>query len=76
MGDEHIESLYYCQACGVYTIEYYVDHFCNDETVKTEGPISKERGAELAAIIARCRTPYDKKCRCPAHREYFDGGLD
>jgi len=76
MGDEHIESLYYCQACGVYTIEYYVDHFGGDETARTEGPIAKERGDELVKIISRCDRPWDKKCRCPAHVEYFDGGLD
>jgi hypothetical protein len=76
MGDEHIETLYYCQACLCYTIEYYIDRFCNEESVRTEGPVSKERGDQLAAIIARCGQPWDKKCRCPAHREYYGGGLD
>jgi hypothetical protein len=53
-----------------------VDHFCGEETARAEGPIAKERGDHLAAIIARCDRPWDKKCRCPAHREYFGDGLD
>lgn len=76
MGDEHTECLYYCQACCCYTIYYYVDHFCGEEAERSEGPIDKERGDELAAVITRCETPWDKKCRCAAHREYFGDGLD
>jgi hypothetical protein len=76
MGDEHTECLYYCQDCRCYTIYYYVDHFCGEETERSEGPISKEKGDALAAVIARCEKPWDKKCRCPAHREYFGDSLD
>ncbi len=76
MGDEHTESLFYCQACRCYTIYYYVDHFCGEETERFEGPVSKKRGDELTAIISGCETPWDKKCRCPAHREYFGDSLD
>lgn len=76
MGDEHTESLYFCQACQCYTILYCVDHFCGEESIRAEGPVSKERGDLLAAVIARCDRPWDKKCRCPAHREYFGDSLD
>jgi hypothetical protein len=76
MGDEHIETLYFCATCQCYTVEYYVDHFCGEETVSTEGPVSKERGDQMAAVIARCETPWDKACRCDAHREHFAGSLD
>lgn len=76
MGDEHTETLYYCQSCRCYTIEYYVDSFIGTESAWTEGPITKERGDQLAAVMGRCSRPWDKKCRCPAHREYFRDGLD
>jgi hypothetical protein len=76
MGDECIESLYYCERCAKYTIEVYWDFFSGGESVSIEGPIPRERGDELVALIARCPTPTDKRCRCPAHIEYFDGGLD
>jgi hypothetical protein len=76
MGDEHTESLFFCRDCQCYTILYCVDHFCGEETVRAEGPIAKEKGDRLAAIMAKCDLPWDKKCRCPAHREYFGDGLD
>ena len=76
LGDEHIETLYYCQSCSCYTIEFFFDDFDGPGSAKVEGPITKERGDQLAALIARCGQPWDKKCRCPAHREYFGESLD
>lgn len=49
---------------------------CRTCGADSEGSIAKERGDHLAAIIARCDRHWDKKCRCPAHREYFGDGLD
>jgi predicted RNA-binding Zn-ribbon protein involved in translation (DUF1610 family) len=76
MGDEHVDTLYSCPACGCYTIERYVDRFGGTETAALDGPVTRERGDALVALIKRCETPYDKNCRCPAHLEYFGGGLD
>lgn len=75
-GNEHIDTLYRCSHCGCYTIERYVDHFDGEETAAPDGPLTKERGEELVALIQRCERPYDKNCRCRAHREYFGDGLD
>jgi hypothetical protein len=76
MGNEHIESLYYCRRCGCYTLERYIDYFDGRESSSIEGPISQEKGDLMVAIISRCKTPYEKRCRCSAHLEYFGGSLD
>jgi hypothetical protein len=76
MGDEYTYSYYFCEPCGVYTIE--VDHarFCGEESVSVQGPVSKADGDAKVAIIRQCSRPWDKKCRCEAHMAYFDGYLD
>jgi len=76
MGDETIDSFYFCNNCGVYTIEGYHDRFMGDEEVSTRGPLSKEEGDEKVRWIKECSEPWDKKCRCPAHQAYFGGWLD
>jgi hypothetical protein len=76
MGDEHTESWYYCPDCQVYTLEDYRDRFTNEDTVNVHKPIDKAKGDEWVAIIRRCPKPWDKRCRCAAHREYFGGWLD
>jgi hypothetical protein len=75
-GDEYIESLYYCDRCECYTIEAYHDRFLGEETVTFEGPFDKAKGDALAAVIAACPEPWNKKCRCPSHQEYFGNCLD
>jgi len=47
-----------------------------DETIEARGPLDKAKGDERIAIIMRCDRPWDKKCRCEAHREYFNDTLD
>jgi len=76
MGDEHIETYFFCEACGVYTVEDYHDRFMGDDEVSTSGPVSKDKGDRKLAIIARCPDPANKRCRCEAHREYFGSWLD
>jgi hypothetical protein len=76
MGDEYIESYFFCGACGVYTVEVYQDQFSGEESASVQGPISKEDGDAKVALIRQCTTPWDKKCRCSAHVAYFDGSLD
>jgi hypothetical protein len=76
MGDECIESYFFCQHCGVYTLEIYWDMFLGEETSSVHGPISKEEGDAKVELIRQCSRPWDKKCRCPAHLAYFGGSLD
>jgi hypothetical protein len=76
MGDECIESYYFCDHCGVYTVEIYWDMFLSEEKVSVQGPISKAEGDAKVELIRKCARPWDKKCRCPAHLAYFEGSLD
>lgn len=75
-GDECIESWFYCGQCRQYFVEVYWDVFLGDPECSVRGPVSKEEGDARIALIRQCPRPWDKKCRCPAHVEYFDGSLD
>lgn len=76
MGDEQIDSYYFCGRCGVYTVETYFDRFLGEEEVSVQGPVSKAEGDEKVSLIQECPRPWDKKCRCKAHCSYFGGWLD
>lgn len=76
MGDEHTDSWFLCPACRLYTVVSWHDNFTGLETVHTSGPIPKGQGDERVALIGQCDRPWDKKCRCPAHRAYFNDALD
>jgi hypothetical protein len=76
MGDEYIDTWYRCPACDRYTVDDYHDAFLGESTVRVRGPVSRADGDPLVALIRRCDRPWDKKCRCPAHREYFNEALD
>ena len=76
MGDEYIESYFYCDECDVYTLEIYHDRFLGEDDIRYQGPISKEKGEEIIKLIQQCEQPWDKKCRCEAHKKYFGDSLD
>lgn len=76
MGDEYIESYYFCEPCGVYTVEVYHDRFLGEDEVSLRGPMSKERGDEKIEVIRQCPEPGNKRCRCDAHQSYFGRWLD
>lgn len=76
MGDEYIETYYYCDQCGQYTVEVYHDRFMGEEDISIRGPLSKAEGDAQVELIKKCPEPWDKKCRCEAHKEYFGGWLD
>lgn len=76
MGDEYIESWYFCKECQAYTLEIYHDRFLGEEDISLKGPIPKTEGDEKVKLIGQCSTPWDKKCRCAAHRSYFGDWLD
>lgn len=76
MGDEHSDVYYLCPACNHYTVAEWWDNFTGEETMKVSGPLSKEDGDKRVELIRKCAEPWDKKCRCDAHRTYFRNALD
>jgi len=76
MGDEYIESYYFCAQCQVYTVEVYHDRFLGEEEISVRGPVPKTEGDALIELIKQCDEPWNKKCRCKAHQSYFQGQLD
>jgi len=76
MGDEYTDSYYFCSKCQVYTLQEHHDRFLGDDDTRVRGPISRDEGDHLVKLIRQCPRPWDKKCRCPAHLEYFRGQLD
>ena len=76
MGDEYIDSYFFCNRCQVYSVEVYHDRFLGEEEIFLRGPLSKAEGDAKVALIQECAEPWDKKCRCSAHQKYFDGALD
>ena len=76
MGDEYVESWYFCPNCEVYTLENYRDCFSGEDSVSIQGPIDKATGDAKVALIQQCPKPGSKRCRCAAHREYFGSWLD
>lgn len=76
MGDEYTESYFLCGDCDVYTVEVHHDRFLGEESVFVRGPVSKAEGDAQVELIGQCSEPWNKKCRCPAHRSYFGGSLD
>jgi hypothetical protein len=76
MGDEYTDILYSCPSCGGYLLAGYHDHFMGEETALAGAMLDRKEGDRRVALIARCDCPWDKNCRCEAHREYFGGSLD
>ncbi len=76
LGDECTDVYYLCPVCGVYSVESCRDDFTGIETSSVKGPLTKAEGDALVEIIRRCAEPWDKKCRCEAHRRYFNDTLD
>jgi len=76
MGDEYIESYYFCKRGEVYTVEIYHDRFLGEDNILMRGPVSKAEGDAQVELIRHCSEPWNKKCRCEAHRSYFQECLD
>jgi len=76
MGDEYIESYYFCSQCEVYTVEIYHDRFLGEDEVSIRGPLPRSEGDAMVELIRQCSEPWNKKCRCETHRSYFQGCLD
>src|SRR5574341_1605702 len=76
MGEEYIDSYYFCSRCEVYTVEVYHDRFLGEDDASTQGPVPKPEGDSKVDLIRQCSEPWNKRCRCEAHRSYFGGWLD
>lgn len=76
MGDEHTDTYWLCPMCQVYTVEGAWDNFTGVETTSASGPLPKSEGDAQVSLIQKCPQPWDKKCRCRAHRAYFHDTLD
>ena len=76
MGDEYTDSYFFCTNCNVYTVEVYYDRFLGEGESSLKGPISKDEGDKYVRLIAECSEPWNKNCRCAAHRSYFNDTLD
>jgi hypothetical protein len=76
LGDEVTDSFHACAACGAYTVEVYRDRFAGEGESALRGPLSREEGEERVRVVRGCAEPWDKRCRCPAHRAYFGDALD
>ncbi len=76
LGDECSECYYLCPVCQVYTKVTWWETFCGPETGSRSDPIPKEEGDRRVGLIRQCSEPWDKKCRCAAHRAYFGDSLD
>lgn len=76
MGDEYTDSYFFCPGCGVYTVLHWRDNFTGVETVSASGPLLRQVGDRQVELIKKCDRPWDKKCRCSAHRAFFGNSLD
>ncbi len=76
MGDAYTESWCLCEPCGVYTVEIYRDAFLGEGRASLRGPVPRAEGDARVALIRACPEPWDKGCRCAAHRSYFGDALD
>jgi hypothetical protein len=76
MGDELTDVYLLCPLCAVYTVAKWWDNFTGEETLSLSGPLTKAEGDERIQLIQKCSEPWDKKCRCDAHRQYFNDTLD
>ena len=73
MGDEYIESYWYCDACEMYMKGNLRDPFHGEIKESGGGQLSKEKGDRLIDLISKCPDPSDERCRCPAHQEMRGG---
>ncbi len=76
MGDEYTDVYWLCPVCRVFTVAKWRDNFTGIETMNASGPIEEQEGMKRIELIRQCSRPWAKKCRCAAHRSYFNDTLD
>jgi hypothetical protein len=69
-GDACTDSYFPCPACGAYTLELLRDRFLGEDESRFS-TLGHDEARRRIALVARCPDPSDKRCRCPAHVEYF-----
>ncbi len=73
MGDEYIESYWFCESCGLYMTGNLRDPFHGEISERGGGQLSKEKGDRLIDQIRKCPDPSDERCQCAAHQEMRGG---
>ncbi len=73
MGDEYIESYWFCEGCGLYMKGILRDPFHGEISERGGGQLSKEKGDRLIDQIRKCPDPSDERCQCAAHQEMRGG---
>jgi hypothetical protein len=76
LGDESTDCYYVCPECRAYTVAHWWEPFCGPENMSLSGPLPEAEGRRIVANIRACSEPWDKTCRCPAHRAHFGDSLD
>ncbi len=76
LGDECTDCYHRCPGCGAYTVVSWREAFCGEEQASVTGPLDPEAGRRCVVRIRGCDRPWDKRCRCPAHRAHFNDQLD
>jgi predicted RNA-binding Zn-ribbon protein involved in translation (DUF1610 family) len=76
MGDEYTETVFVCPACGEHTLTVDRDVFCGEERRGGGQRLTRERAAGILKLMRGCGTPWDGRCHCKSHMEYFDGRID
>ena len=73
MGDEYIESYWYCRSCKMYMTVNLRDPFHGDISESGGGQLPKKKGDRLVDLIRKCPDPSDERCQCEAHMEMRGG---
>ncbi len=73
MGDEYIESYWFCEGCGLYMTINLRDPFHGETSESGGGQLSGEKGDRLIDLIRNCPDPSDERCQCAAHQEMRGG---
>jgi hypothetical protein len=72
-GDEETRSWFFCEACRVWMVEFYYDHFMGDCDITVSGPYPEAAWEAEVALAKTCPSPGDKWCDCPAHKKLSPG---
>lgn len=73
MGDEYIDSYWYCEGCEMYMTGGLRDPFHGEIKESGGGQLSKEIGDGIIASIRQCPDPSDERCQCAAHQKMRRG---
>ncbi|MEN8151271.1 MAG: hypothetical protein ABFS86_15755 [Planctomycetota bacterium] len=66
--DEETRTYFFCEACGVWSVWLCIeDQWTDEDKLIAVGPVSREEGDRIVALIGECPDPGLSWCRCPVH---------